>query len=84
MDGNPTQSGLGGLIGIMTLLVVAMSRALLSSRDQIHEHSIQAWPLTIIWEGSAFRVDDLQIGETWKLCECWIQGSLEAFRLGLI
>jgi hypothetical protein len=30
------------------------------------------------------RMDDLQIGATWKPCECWIQCSLEAFRLDLI
>jgi hypothetical protein len=70
-------------IAIISLLV-AMWRALLSSREQIHEHSIEAWPLTTMGEGSVVRMDDLQIGETWKPRECWIQGSLEAFRLALI
>jgi hypothetical protein len=63
---------------------VAMWRALLSCREQIHEHSIEAWPLTTMGEGSVVRMDDLQIGGTWKPCECWIQGGLKAFRLVLI
>ena len=56
----------------------------MSRREQIHERSIEAWPLTIMGEGTVVRMDVLQIGETGKPCECWIQGDLEAFRLALI
>jgi hypothetical protein len=80
LSGNPTWR----TIDVISLLV-ATSRALLSSRAQINEqHSIDAWPLTIMGEGSVVRMDEPQIGETWKPCECWIQRGLEAFRLGLI
>ena len=70
-------------IGIIRLFV-AVSGAPLSSGEQIHELSIEARPLNIMAEGSVARMDELQIGETWKPCKCWIQGGLKAFRLGLI
>jgi hypothetical protein len=41
-------------------------------------------PLTMMGEGRVVRMDDLQIGETWKPCECWIEDDLGAFRLRLI
>ena len=61
-----------------------MSRVLLSNREQIHEHSIEAGPLTIMEGDRVFRMDDLQIRQTCKPYECWIQFGLQAFRLGLI
>jgi hypothetical protein len=70
-------------IGIINLLV-AMSRVLLSNREQIHEHSIETWPLTIMEGERVFRMDDLQIRQTCKPYECWIQSDMQAFRLGLI
>jgi hypothetical protein len=69
-------------IGIIRLFV-AVSGAPLSSGEQIHELSIEAWPLNIIGEGSVVRMDEQQIGETWKPCKCWIQGGSKV-RLGLI
>jgi hypothetical protein len=70
-------------IGIINILV-AMSRVLLSNREQMHEHSIETSPLTIMEGERVFRMDDLQKGETWKPRECCIQVDLQASRLGLI
>jgi hypothetical protein len=70
-------------IGIINLLV-AMSRVLLSNREQIYEHSIETWPLTIMEGERVFRMDDLQIRQSSKLYECRIQSDMQTFRLGLI
>jgi hypothetical protein len=56
----------------------------LSNREQIYEHSIETWPLTIMEGERVFRMDDLQIRQSSKLYECRIQSDMQTFRLGLI
>lgn len=75
--------GLSQTTGIISLLV-AMPRALLSGREQIHERSIETRLLTIMGRWRRFTMDDRQIGESWRPRECWIQDGLEALRSSLI
>jgi hypothetical protein len=70
-------------IGIISLLV-AMSDALLSGREQMHGHSIETWQLTIMGASRVFRIHGRRIGEKWKPGDGSIPDDFDAFRLGVI
>jgi hypothetical protein len=57
------------------------------TKTQNREKTIEQWMLTIVSDGGVLRFDDLHIDKIdpgWALRMQWIEGGLEALRIGLV